>query len=122
MKSNASNAPGVPRADPMTVDRNVTETISALGSNREPGLTSAEAKRRLDRDGANEIPPKTHQPLLAFARKFWGLSAWMIELIVILSWALGKYTDFAVALALLVVNAVLRASCRNSGHLQQLSF
>jgi len=107
MKSNASKAPGVPRADPMTVGRNVTETISALGSNRELGLTSAEAKRRLDRDGANEVPPKTHHPLLAFARKFWGLSAWMIELIVILSWALGKYTDFAVALALLVVNAVL---------------
>ncbi|MDE2562792.1 MAG: plasma-membrane proton-efflux P-type ATPase [Sphingomonadales bacterium] len=107
MKSNPGKPPEVINAGPVTAGQDATATLSALGSNRELGLTSAEAQRRLGRDGANEIPPKRHHPLLAFARKFWGLSAWMIELIAILSWALGKYTDFAVALALLVVNAVL---------------
>lgn len=82
-------------------------TVDRLGSNAMSGLTSQEARARLALDGTNEIPPKRSHPLLTFAQKFWGLSAWMIELIVILSFALGKYTDFAVALGLLVINAVL---------------
>ena len=42
-----------------------------------------------------------------FLGKFWGLSAWMLELIMVLSAVLGKYSDLAVVGALLVVNAVL---------------
>jgi plasma-membrane proton-efflux P-type ATPase len=42
-----------------------------------------------------------------FARKFWGLSAWMIELIALLSFLLHKYADLVVALGLLLVNAIL---------------
>ncbi|MDE2249332.1 MAG: plasma-membrane proton-efflux P-type ATPase [Xanthomonadaceae bacterium] len=84
-----------------------TDTLAALASHRDRGLASVEAAKRLQRDGANEVPSRRRRPVLALARKFWGLSAWMIELIVVLSWALGKYTDFAVALGLLVVNAVL---------------
>ena len=42
-----------------------------------------------------------------FLGKFWGLSAWMLELIIVLSAVLRKYSDLAVVGALLVVNAVL---------------
>jgi len=42
-----------------------------------------------------------------FLGKFWGLSAWMLELIMVLSAVLGKYSDLVVVGALLVVNAVL---------------
>lgn len=42
-----------------------------------------------------------------FLGKFWGLSAWMLELIMVLSAVLGKFSDLAVVGALLVVNAVL---------------
>jgi plasma-membrane proton-efflux P-type ATPase len=42
-----------------------------------------------------------------FLGKFWGLSAWMLELIMALSAMLRKYSDLAVVGALLVVNAVL---------------
>jgi plasma-membrane proton-efflux P-type ATPase len=62
---------------------------------------------RLVREGANEVAEKRVHPLADFARKFWGLSAWMIELIALLSFILHKYTDLAVALGLLLVNAVL---------------
>lgn len=78
-------------------------SVGAAGA----GLTAAEARARLARDGPNEVPEKPSQPIAQFARKFWGLSAWMIELIAILSVVLHKYTDVAVALALLLVNAVL---------------
>jgi P-type E1-E2 ATPase len=71
------------------------------------GLSSTEAKSRLERDGPNEVPEKKSHPFLSFARKFWGLSAWMLELIAVLSFVLGKTADFWIALALLVVNAAL---------------
>ncbi len=71
------------------------------------GLSAAEAKSRLERDGANEVPEKRSHPFLRLARKFWGLSAWMLELIAVLSFALGKTADFWIAVALLVVNAAL---------------
>jgi H+-transporting ATPase len=81
--------------------------LAALGSNLEHGLTHAEALARLARDGPNEVPERPAHPVLRFIQKFWGLSAWMIELIAILSLALGKHADLAVALALLMVNAVI---------------
>ena len=71
------------------------------------GLSSIEAKSRLEHDGPNEVPKKKTHPFLGLIRKFWGLSAWMLELIAILSFVLGKTADFWIAIALLVVNAAL---------------
>ncbi|GMV03199.1 MAG: HAD-IC family P-type ATPase [Gammaproteobacteria bacterium] len=71
------------------------------------GLTTAEAGARRARDGPNEVAAPPVHPLRRFASRFWGLSAWMLELICLLSLALGKWADFWVAAALLVVNAVL---------------
>ena len=71
------------------------------------GLTSAEARRRLAEFGPNDVPEQKPHPILDFARKFWGLSAWMIELIVAVSIILHKWTDMWVGLGLLVVNAIL---------------
>lgn len=83
-------------------------TPAALPTARQgAGLTPAEAAARLAADGPNVVPDRPSHPVARFARKFWGLSAWMIELIALLSLILGKRTDLAVALSLLVVNAVL---------------
>ena len=71
------------------------------------GLSSAEAATRLDREGLNEVPEKKSHPFIRLARKFWGLSAWMIELIIIVSFILGKRADLWIALSLLLVNAAL---------------
>jgi plasma-membrane proton-efflux P-type ATPase len=85
----------------------VARTLAELRSDPERGLTDVEAGARLSRDGPNEVPePKAH-PLLGFARKFWGLSAWMIELIALISFVLHKDIDLVVALLLLAANAVL---------------
>lgn len=71
------------------------------------GLSSKEARKRLAEVGPNAVPEAKSHPLISFARKFWGLSAWMIELIVLVSFLLHKWTDLWIALALLVVNAIL---------------
>jgi len=83
------------------------DALASLGSGRETGLTSEEAAARLLRDGPNDIAEQKSHPALALARKFWGLSAWMIELIAVLSFLLDKVADFVIALALLVANAAL---------------
>jgi H+-transporting ATPase len=76
-------------------------------TDRNTGLSDAEARARLQRDGPNDVPERRIRPLLLFARKFWGPSAGMLEAIALLSFILHKYTDLAVVLALLVTNAVI---------------
>src|SRR5476651_1967329 len=75
--------------------------------NPETGLTGAEVDARRQAHGYNEVAAEKTHPILAFLRKFWGISAWMLELIMVLSAVLGKYSDLAVVGALLVINAVL---------------
>jgi len=75
--------------------------------NSETGLTGAEVDARRQAHGYNEVAAEKTHPILAFLRKFWGISAWMLELIMVLSAVLGKYSDLAVVGALLVINAVL---------------
>lgn len=83
------------------------DALRLLGSNCEIGLPSREAARRLERQGPNEVPEKKSHPVLGFARKFWGPSAWMLELIAALSFVLNKHADLIVAAALLAINAIL---------------
>jgi plasma-membrane proton-efflux P-type ATPase len=81
--------------------------LATLGVDAQAGLPDAEVQARLHRYGFNEVPERTPHPLRELAKKFWGLSAWMLELIMILSWVLGKYSDLVVVSGLLVVNAIV---------------
>ncbi len=83
------------------------QKLAALHSRADVGLMQEEAATRLRRDGPNEIPEKKRHPLFSFIKKFWNLSAWMIELIAVLSFVIHKSLDMWIALVLLVVNAIL---------------
>ena len=85
----------------------IPDTLAALRVDPEKGLSKAEVDARRKEHGYNEVAENKGHPVLAFLGKFWGISAWMLELIMALSIVLGKYTDLAVVGALLVVNAVL---------------
>jgi plasma-membrane proton-efflux P-type ATPase len=85
----------------------VPDTLAALHVNPETGLTRAEVDIRRREHGYNEVAEKQGHPVIKFLGKFWGISAWMLELIMVLSAVLGNYSDLAVVGALLVVNAVL---------------
>ena len=115
MQTTTTNADAKPpHATPATAAKapdvasaSIPGTLAALHVDPEIGLTRVEADSRLKQHGFNEVAVQEGHPVLAFLAKFWGLSAWMLELIMVLSLVLGKYSDLAVVGALLVVNAVL---------------
>ena len=71
------------------------------------GLPREEVQARFAKYGPNEVIERRGHPVLAFLRKFWGISAWMIELILVISLVLHNYSNLAIVAALLVVNAVI---------------
>ena len=73
----------------------------------ETGLTRAEVDSLRKEHGYNEVAVQKEHPVRKFLGHFWGVSAWMLELVMILSAVLGKYSDLAVVGALLVVNAMV---------------
>ena len=92
---------------PDIVAASLPETLAALQVNPDTGLTQADVNARLRAHGYNEVAETKEHPILRFLSKFWGLSAWMLELIMVLSAVLHKFSDLAVVSALLMVNAVL---------------
>jgi plasma-membrane proton-efflux P-type ATPase len=92
---------------PDFLSTSVPATLTALDVKPETGLTNSEVESRRRTHGYNEVPEQKSHPVRIFLGKFWGLSAWMMEMIMVLSALLGKYTDLIVVSALLVVNAVL---------------
>ena len=76
---------------------------AAIGS----GLSREQVDARRHQYGPNEVLEKKPHAILGFLTKFWGLSAWMLEAIAALSWALRRDADLAIAAALLVLNAVI---------------
>lgn len=92
---------------PDIASASVSATLATLRVNPETGLTRAEVDARRKAHGYNEVAEQREHPVRKFLGKFWGVSAWMLELIMVLSAVLRKYSDLAVVGALLVVNAVL---------------
>ncbi|WP_440059613.1 plasma-membrane proton-efflux P-type ATPase [Thermogladius sp. 4427co] len=71
------------------------------------GLTSAEVEERIHRYGLNIVPEKKESLVKTFLRKFTGLTPYTIEVAAVISFLLGRYVDFTVMIALLMVNAVI---------------
>ncbi|PND55673.1 plasma-membrane proton-efflux P-type ATPase [Mycobacterium sp. ENV421] len=71
------------------------------------GLSAANAVKRLEKYGPNEIAEHKTNPLLKFLSYFWGPIPWMIEIAVVLSGAVGHWPDFFIILVLLMANGVV---------------
>jgi H+-transporting ATPase len=78
-----------------------------LGSDSSVGLTSDEARRRLEKFGANAMPDTTLHPFRMALEKLWAPVPWMLEAAIVLELALGKYVEAAIIAALLAFNAAL---------------
>jgi len=85
----------------------VEEVITLLKSDLNMGLKGAEVESRLKQYGYNEVPEKKTNPVVRFVKRFWSLTAWMLEIIIILSWILQKYSDLYIVTALLFLNSIV---------------
>ena len=85
---------------PQTTDRPpVPET------DREHGLSSAEADKRLAQYGENSLTEHHISALERLLQFFWGPIPWMIEVAAVLSAVLGHWDDLAIILLMLLINA-----------------
>jgi H+-transporting ATPase len=71
------------------------------------GLTSDEARRRLEKCGPNAVPDTAMHPLRRALTKFWAPVPWMLEAAIVLEVVLGKYVEAGIIAVLLAFNAVL---------------
>ena len=95
-----------PDADDDLKSLPMLEVEEKLGASTN-GLSEAEARKRLNQYGPNEIEEKKTNELLKFLSYFWGPIPWMIEAAVILSAIARHWPDFAIILLLLLANAVV---------------
>ncbi len=70
---------------PDIASASIPDTLSTLHVDPNAGLVRAEVDIRRKEYGYNEVAVQKGHPVLAFLAKFWGLSAWMLELIMVLS-------------------------------------
>ncbi len=78
-----------------------------LPVNVETGLTTEEARRRLEQFGPNAVPDTSLHPFRMALDKFWAPVPWMLEAAIVLQVVLHEYVEAAIIGALLVFNAVL---------------
>jgi H+-transporting ATPase len=71
------------------------------------GLTSADARSRLEKSGLNAMPDTALHPLRRALASFWAPVPWMLEAAVVLEVVLGKYVEAAIIAGLLAFNAIL---------------
>ena len=82
------------------------EVLRNLETNEE-GLTSKAVDGRLRQFGYNEIQEVKQNPILEFLKRYWGPMPWLLETAIVLTWILEHYTESAIILALLTINAVI---------------
>ena len=92
------------------MEKSSTDTkdiIDQLKTNIDTGLSSAEAEKRLQQYGPNEIPEKEATFFQRIIKRLWGPIPWMIEAAAILSAVVKKWEDFIIITILLFVNVVV---------------
>jgi H+-transporting ATPase len=107
MASYLTSAAKADSKGPHPMDHPVTPQSSVKDAHLSTGLTSEEARRRLEKFGPNAVPDTAMHPLRRALTKFWAPVPWMLEAAIVLEIVLGKYVEAAVIAALLAFNAIL---------------
>jgi H+-transporting ATPase len=85
-------------------ERNDDDRHSDEELRRDQGLSASQASDRLLRYGPNVLEEERHSILLEIGSHFWGPIPWMIEAALVLTAATTRWADFAIILALLLLN------------------
>ncbi len=84
----------------------IKNLLVKLSSNID-GLSSADAEKRLQEYGPNEISERKVNPIVKFIKYFWGPMPWLIEVAIILSGIIHHWADLGIISVLLVLNGVV---------------
>ncbi|MYV47222.1 plasma-membrane proton-efflux P-type ATPase, partial [Streptomyces sp. SID2888] len=98
-----NNARGHAVRDQRTAD----DRQADVRGSADAGLESAQAKARRERYGPNVIEEEERSVVLELLSHFWGPIPWMIEAALALTAATGRWADFGIILALLLLNGVV---------------
>lgn len=84
------------------------QLCSMLQTDRESGLTSTEAARRLQQNGPNQLmEARGKSPLRLFAEQFNSVTIWILMAAAVLSGFMGELVDAIAIVAILMLNALL---------------
>ncbi len=89
------------------VSASATQDTELPATNRQVGLSSTEARRRLAQFGANAIADRPVPAWRRLARQFWAPVPWMLEAVILLQLLLGRRVDALVITLLLTFNALV---------------
>jgi H+-transporting ATPase len=84
-----------------------TPSVIAPANDFPDGLTSDEARDRLEKYGPNSMPDTSSHPARRAIEKLWAPIPWMLEAAIVLELVLGKYVEAGIIAVLLVFNAAL---------------
>jgi H+-transporting ATPase len=71
------------------------------------GISEAEARRRLQLFGANEVAERKRNAVAEFLKRYWGPMPWLLELAIVLSVAVAHYLEAGIIFLLLAINTVV---------------
>jgi H+-transporting ATPase len=92
---------------PTSEDRAHLKPAAAANIPVRRGLSSAEARRRLEKLGSNAIADVSQHPVRRALGKLWAPVPWMLEAAIVLQLVLGDYVEAGVVALLLVANAAI---------------
>ena len=87
--------------------RTIADVLSELKVQVATGLSDEEVKKRQATYGLNEVKEKKQSLVLLFLKHFWGLTAFMLEFTIVISFLLHKYVDVYLIGGLMVFNAII---------------
>ena len=87
--------------------KTISDVLSELKVLASSGLSDEDVKQRQTTYGLNEVIEKKQLLVLLFLKHFWGLTAIMLEITIVLSFLLQKYVDVYLIGGLMLFNAII---------------
>jgi len=87
--------------------RTIADVLSELKVLVATGLSNEEVKQRQITYGLNQVVEKKQLLFLLFLKHFWGLTAFMLEITIVISFILHKYLDVYLISGLMLFNAII---------------
>ncbi|ALB28033.1 metal ABC transporter ATPase [Companilactobacillus heilongjiangensis] len=105
--SSKDNSKEPPRGSQKLWQMDAKDINKLFQTDAEDGLTSAEVKRRLDRDGRNELEVKKTSKFIQFIKQFNNSIIYILAAAAIMTFLMHRYSDSIVIGLVIIANAII---------------